>query len=131
VKSRGEVEVKILPKSLKTAAPRHSPAARLREEYVLVEDYGRRIKTAREAKGLSQEDLAKLLNEKLSLIKKVEGEKVTPPPLLIRKLEHLLKVKLLEHAKEVEEVSPPRETTAMKRPSLGDVAVFKDGEKGE
>lgn len=61
----------------------------------LVEDFGAKIRYAREKLGLSHEELGKKLNEKVSVIKKIETGKVKPDNVLIAKLEHTLKIKLL------------------------------------
>jgi putative transcription factor len=61
----------------------------------LVEDFGAAIRQAREARGLSHEDLGRKLNEKISVLKKLEGNKMTPDNKLVEKLEHALKIKLL------------------------------------
>lgn len=61
----------------------------------LVEDFGVRIRQAREARGLSHEDLGRRLSEKVSVLKKLEGHKMTPDNKLVEKLEHALKIKLL------------------------------------
>lgn len=66
----------------------------------LVEDFGARIRQAREAKGLSHEDLGRKINEKVSLLKKLESHKMTPDNTLVEKLQHTLKIKLLVPATE-------------------------------
>lgn len=63
---------------------------------VLVEDYGLIVKRARESKGLSQSELAKMLGEKVSIIRKIESNKLIPPDYLIYKLEKALRIKLRE-----------------------------------
>jgi len=45
--------------------------------------------------GLSHEALGKKINEKVSLLKKVETGKMLPDDMLATRLEHALKVKLL------------------------------------
>jgi putative transcription factor len=67
---------------------------------VIVEDYGSIIRAAREKLGLNQEDFAKKLNEKLSLIHNMEINRFKPNIELARKLEKLLRVKLVEQAEE-------------------------------
>ncbi len=67
-------------------------------EYDVVEDYGQIIKRAREERGLTQEDLARLVGVKLSYIRKVEQGKMVPELPVLRKLEKLLSVKLVEEA---------------------------------
>jgi putative transcription factor len=54
-------------------------------------DYGRRIKVAREKAGLKQVELAKRINEKLSLLRKIENEEMIPDDAVMRKIERALK----------------------------------------
>ena len=49
---------------------------------------------AREALTWNPEELAKRLNEKKSVVLKIESGGFHPPDALVRKLEHLLKVRL-------------------------------------
>ncbi len=63
---------------------------------ILVADYKQRIKQAREQMKLTQEDLAKRLNEKESFIHKLEQGKQEPPLALAKKLEHHLRIQLIE-----------------------------------
>jgi putative transcription factor len=60
----------------------------------VVQDYDDRIRTARESKGLTQEELAKQLNEKASLIRKLERGDVLPSDSVQRKLERALGIDL-------------------------------------
>jgi putative transcription factor len=60
----------------------------------LAQDYDDRIRNAREAAGLSQEDLAKQLNEKASLIRKLEHGDTLPSDDVQRKLERALDIDL-------------------------------------
>lgn len=68
---------------------------KLQETLELVEDFSSRVRQAREKLGLSQEDLGRKLNEKVSVLRKIESGKMTPDHRLAEKLEHALKVKLL------------------------------------
>ncbi len=61
----------------------------------LVEGYDLKIRGARERLNLSHEELGKKLNEKASVIRKIETGKMAPNNQLVTKLEHTLKVKLL------------------------------------
>ena len=54
-------------------------------------DYGRRIKGAREKAGLKQAELAKRINEKHSLLRKIENEEMIPDDAVMRKIERALK----------------------------------------
>jgi putative transcription factor len=60
----------------------------------LASDYGDRIRSAREADGLSQEELASELNEKASLIRKLERGDVLPSDDVQTKLERELGISL-------------------------------------
>ena len=71
----------------------------------LAEDYGRRIATARNAKGWSHEELGKVLNERKSIVAQLEGQTFRPSPQMIGKLERVLGVRLLEP---VEGAAAPR-----------------------
>ena len=59
-------------------------------------DYDDRIRAAREAEGVSQEDLAKRLNEKVSLIRKLERGEMLPSDEVREKLERRLEISLVE-----------------------------------
>ena len=60
----------------------------------VVQDYDDRIRDARESEGLTQEELADQLNEKSSLIRKLERGDVLPSDTVQRKLEKSLGVSL-------------------------------------
>jgi|SRR5579871_3141194 len=63
-------------------------------EMELLPDWPKRIRQAREKLGWSPEDLGKKLNEKKSLVLKLESGGFHPPDATVRKVEHLLKVRL-------------------------------------
>jgi len=82
----------------------------------IVEGYDSKIRQAREKLGLSHEELGKKINEKASVLSKLETGKMTPNNMLVTKLEHVLKIKLLVPIKEEKNSqgfpkSPTRETT--------------------
>lgn len=60
----------------------------------LAQDYDDRIRRARENRGLSQSDLANELNEKASLIRKLERGDTLPNDTVQRKLERFLEIEL-------------------------------------
>ena len=60
----------------------------------LAQDYDDRIRNARESAGLSQADLANQLNEKASLIRKLEHGDTLPSDGIKRKLERALDIDL-------------------------------------
>lgn len=94
----------------------------------LVEGYDAKIRQAREKIGLTHEELGKRINEKVSVLKKIETGKMTPDNKLAAKLEHTLKIKLLVPASE-EKASG---TTVSKQPSreltLGDIVKLGKNE---
>jgi putative transcription factor len=62
----------------------------------LVEDFAIEIRKARESRNWSREDLGKKINERVSVITRVETGKMTPDTKLTKKLEKALNIKLLE-----------------------------------
>jgi putative transcription factor len=89
----------------------------------LATDYDRRIREAREDRGLSQEELANELNEKASLIRKLERGDVLPSDEVQRKLERELDISLAEGSGDEDaEWSGSSSTTT----TLGDVVKRKD-----
>jgi putative transcription factor len=86
-------------------------------------DYDDRIRSAREERGLSQEELADELNEKASLIRKLERGDMLPSDEVQRKLESELGVTLSEGSGDADtEWSGDSSTTT----TLGDVVKRKD-----
>jgi len=63
-------------------------------EMELAPDWAKRVRLAREARTWTPEDLGKKLNEKKSIVLKVESGSFRPPDELVRKLEHLLQIRL-------------------------------------
>jgi putative transcription factor len=63
---------------------------------VVVDNYANLIQKAREKKGLKQEDLAKAIAEKESVIHQLESSKLKPNFKLAQKLEVFLNIKVLE-----------------------------------
>jgi putative transcription factor len=96
------------------------------DETDIAEDCADRVRRQRMKLGLSQDELAKSVKEKLSVIQKIETGKMTPDTKLCRELEHELKIKLLVPRKEISEVpktAPPAEVT------LGDIMRIKGKSK--
>ncbi len=67
---------------------------------VVVNDYSKRVKKKREHMGLKQEDLAKRINERESIIHKIESGRFKPSMKLARKLEKFLRITLIEQYEE-------------------------------
>lgn len=91
--------------------PRNAPESRpqnipKRKEVLqlIVTDYAEKIRKAREKLGLTQEEFAKRLNEKWSIMQKIEGSQFRPSISQARKLEEVLKISLIETHDEKGEV---------------------------
>lgn len=98
----------------------------LREEKTIeyVENYGEAIRNARQRRGLTQEELGKLINEKMSVIARLESEKMVPTAELAKKLEKALDIQLLEELEE-EKITGARAPTG--ELTIGDVIKIKKG----
>ena len=62
----------------------------------LIEDFDVEIRKARESRNWSREDLGKKINERVSVITRIETGKMTPDTKLTKKFEKALNIKLLE-----------------------------------
>jgi len=111
-------------------APHRRAPEVLREmgEVEVAEDFAEQIRKHRMKLGISQEELAKRVKEKLSLIQKIEIGKVAPNTKLCKELEHELRIKLLIAPKEVPSVP---KTAAPSEVTLGDIIRIKDKSKTE
>ena len=78
-------------------------------ELELAEDFPARIRQAREARGWKQADLGAKINERVSVIAKLESGTISPGDSLVRKLERELEIKLKERV----------EPVAAKKPAAG------------
>jgi putative transcription factor len=63
-------------------------------ELELVPEWNKRIRLAREALQWTPEEFGKRLNEKKSIVLKIESGSFRPPDALVRRIEHLLRVRL-------------------------------------
>jgi putative transcription factor len=106
-------------------APRKQPPIIVEESVELVDDFGVKVRQSREKLGLSHKDLGKKISEKVSLLRKIESGKMTPDNLLIEKLQHALKVKLLVPVSEPKVPSKALASSRPSAPTLGDIALVK------
>lgn len=90
----------------------------------LAQDYNERLRNAREDRGLSQEELAKKLNEKASVIRKLEHGDVLPSDEVQKKLERELDISLTDEVGN--EDSEWSSDAASDGYTLGDVVKRKD-----
>ncbi len=70
----------------------------------IIDEYGIVIRKAREQSGLSLEDLGKKINEKESLLRRIEEGKTLPEDKVIKKLEKEFGIKLTAKSSPVSEV---------------------------
>jgi len=105
-----------------------APPPRVDTSLELVHDYDAVIRQAREKIGLSHEELGKKINERVSVLKKIETKKMTPDNALATKLEHTLKVKLIVPAKEekIPEAKIPKKGQEL---TLGDLIKVEGEDK--
>lgn len=95
---------------------------KLEEALDVVEEYSKLIHDNRERKGMTQEELAKRINEPESVIKRLESGKMEPSERLARKLEKILHVSLLEKTEKQNIVSKEESSDEI---TLGDLAKVK------
>ncbi len=101
--------------------------ARVDTSQEIVQNYAEIIREAREKLRLSHEDLGKRINEKESVLRKIETGKISPNDQLVSKLEHTLKIRLLVPV--TEEKAPVLPKTPSRELTLGD--LIKLGKKGK
>lgn len=118
------------------AAPRivikKEPLREKRAEKEMIEtvvaDYGALIKEKRERLGLNQENFAKRINEKESFMHKIESGKLEPSIELARKLENLLKIRLIVKQAEESVVGTGRQAGVV---TIGDIIHIKSRKAGK
>lgn len=101
------------------------------EDLELVENYGELVREARIRMGLTQEDLASQVGEKATVIKKIEHGELRPSIELARKLEKILRIRLLVPAEEEPSSELKKYLTkpgASRGVSLGELLKRKQGE---
>jgi putative transcription factor len=91
----------------------------------VVDDYAVKIRHAREAKGLSQKDLAMQLKEKEHLIRKIENSELIPEEDVRKKLEKALDIRLIDSMVSDDEKKVPSRMA----PTLGDLTIIRKAKK--
>ncbi len=111
------------PVSKPKPTPRKSTGVLL-DDLELIEDYAKVIRTARQKRNMSQDELAQRIGESISTLKSVEAGRQKPTAKTIRGLERELEISLLEPLGTVPiKVSKTRSGTS--GPTLGDRVVVK------
>jgi putative transcription factor len=96
------------------------------EDIELIPDYAKKIRKKRNSLGLNQDQFAHKLNEKPSLIRRIEAGKVEPTIQLAKKIEDVYNIKILRKTDKIE--ANVQNTKYMKKStgsSLGDIAFIK------
>lgn len=107
--------------SKKTKKKKSSSSKRRGSNEVLVPDYGEVLKDAREDEQLSIKEVADELNEKESLIKKIEKQDLKPDKSLAGKLSDRFNITLYTNS-EVSNHGSATENSQSKKATLEDVA---------
>ena len=91
------------------------------QEISLDPRFSEKIKKARESRNLTRETLSKQIQEKESIIIRLEQNKMRPTERIARKLEKALNIKILDfaHVSTVHKAQPSEELT------LGDIVIVK------
>ncbi|MHA2204404.1 MAG: multiprotein bridging factor aMBF1 [Candidatus Thorarchaeota archaeon] len=93
------------------------------DEMELIEEYAVAIRTARQKKKMSQEELAQRVGERISTLQSIEAGRLKPTGKTIRGLERELEISLLESLAPVP-IKPSRER-AGSGATLGDIVKVK------
>ena len=97
----------VIKRKVKFTKPKKVVKEEVEEE--LITDFAVKLRKAREKRGLKQEDFAKLLNEKESLLQKWEAGSLTPKIKVAKKLERMLRINFV---KKIEDAKLPLNSTS-------------------
>ena len=96
------------------------------EQMQVVENYGAKMRKARESLGIPLKVLAEKINEKESTLFRIEGEHTLPSDKVAKKLEHELGIRLIIK----EEANTSSHMASRSGPlTLGDTATIKENKK--
>jgi len=84
---------KVLQKRVVKVVKNEAPKKEILE--VVVPEYAKLVRDAREKSSMTQKEFARMLNEKESIIQKIENGQFVPPISMAKKLEKMLKIKLV------------------------------------
>ena len=94
------------------------------DEMEIVPDYAKIIRNIRTLKKLNQDQFAQKLNEKPSLLRRIESGKVKPTIKLAKKIEKVYNITLLKKSNEIE-VDTKKYMKKQTSSTLGDIAFIK------
>lgn len=89
----------------------------------VIENFNEVVRKAREKKGWSREELGEKINEKASVINRIESGKMVPDLKLARKIERIMKVVLVEKTDDIS--SDDSAHSNIKGATIGDIARIK------
>ncbi|MFX1388791.1 MAG: multiprotein bridging factor aMBF1 [Promethearchaeota archaeon] len=110
----------------KSSQKRESMRKDLIDDWQIIPDYAQKIRIKRTSLGLNQDQFAQRLNEKPSLLRRIEAGKVEPTIKLAKKIEDVYNIKILKKSDEIE--TNIQNSKYMKKStgsSLGDIAFIK------
>lgn len=92
-----------------------------------MDSFGKKLRECREAKSLSQKDLAKLLNTSYSVIGKYERDEMLPSIEAAKKIAKLIDTTVGYLLGEVKDMDVFKDTAMLKR--LNDITALKEDDK--
>ena len=117
---------KIYPQNRLKSPTRQASKRDYLDDLEIIPDYAKKIKNVRNSLGLNQDQFAQKLNEKPSLLKRIEAGKVEPTIKLAKKIEDVYKIKIFKKVDEIEaNVSNNKYMKKSTGTSLGDIAFIK------
>jgi len=117
--------------ALPQSKPQKTPEIKIDTSLELVENFDAKVRQAREKLGLSHDELGKRINEKVSVLRKIETGKMTPDNKLVTKLEYALKIKLMTPATEGKAQQAKTPKLASRELTLGDLIQLNKKKEGE
>ena len=114
--------VSIVPQSRKIIPKTLNVKSQPEVKDILAENYAEKIREKRESLGLKQKDFAKKMNEKESLMQKIESGHFEPPIEFAERIGKFLNIKLVEEYKEESEPQPKSKTNSF---TIGDFMKTK------
>ena len=98
----------------------------LTDDDEIVPDFAGKIRNARNSLGFNQDQFAQKLNEKPSLLRRIETGRAKPTIKLAKKIEETYKIKLLQKGDMIEgQIQDDKYMKKSIRTSLGDIAFIK------
>lgn len=114
--------IRALESKKKTQTKMVKPLHQKETIFIIASDYASKIKEKREQLGLTQEEFAKKIRERESLLSKLEIGAIEPSIKLARKLEGFLGIKLVEEYKESVKAVPTKKGKGF---TIGDIVKVK------